>query len=593
MKCLPATREELTRLGWEWLDVILVTGDAYIDSSYIGTSVIGRVLADAGFRVGIIAQPDVNSKNDIARLGEPRLFWGVSGGSVDSMVANYTATKKKRRSDDYTPGGKNNRRPDRAVIAYSNLIRRYFKQTSPIVLGGIEASLRRVAHYDYWSDCLRKSVLFDAKADYLIYGMGEKAVLDLAQALDRREDPSGVRGLCYIAKERPANYVELPSYDEVAGDKQAFVEMFRLFYENTDPISARGLCQKQDTRYLVQNPPAFSLSSKELDAIHELGFTGEVHPSHARRGSVKALETIRFSLMTHRGCYGECNFCSISAHQGRTVQWRSEESIVNEARRMAKLLDFKGYILDVGGPTANMYGFECDRKLTEGACRDKRCVYPRVCKDLKIDHSRQTRLLTRLRKIPGIKRVFVASGIRHDLVLSDHQHGLPYMKELVGHHVSGQMKIAPEHTEDRVLKKMGKPSQQSLGDFANLFYDLTKKANKQQFLTYYLIAAHPGCTLDDMQALKAYTQGKLRMNPEQVQIFTPLPSTWSALMYYTEMDPVTGKHLFVEKNIARKEEQKNVLTAKPDRPRSSRPAVAARPRDLAKKKTGRSGPLRS
>ena len=593
MRFLPATREELKQLGWEKLDVILVTGDAYIDSSYIGTAVIGRVLAEAGFRVGMIAQPDLNSEQDITRLGEPRLFWGVSGGSVDSMVANYTATKRKRRSDDYTPGGENDRRPDRALIAYSNLIRRHFKHTSPIVLGGIEASLRRVAHYDYWSDSLRKSVLFDAKADYLIYGMGEKAVLDLARKLDRQEDPFGVRGLCYVAKESPADYLELPSYDEVAGDKQAFIEMFKLFYENTDPISAKGLCQKQDTRYLVQNPPTPSLSSKELDAIHERGYTGEVHPFHARQGAVKALETIRFSLMTHRGCYGECNFCSIAAHQGRTVQWRSEESIVNEARRMARLPDFKGSIHDVGGPTANMYGFECDKKLTEGACRDKRCVYPRVCKEMKVDHSRQIRLLTRLRKIPGIRRVFVASGVRYDLVLSDHKYGLSYMKELVGHHVSGQMKIAPEHTEDRVLKKMGKPSQQSLSDFANLFYDLTKKAKKQQFLTYYLIAAHPGCTLDDMQALRAYTQGKLRMTPEQVQIFTPLPSTWSALMYYTEMDPITGKRLFVEKSIVRKEEQKNILTTKPDRPRLARPAGAARSRGSAKKKSSRSGPLRS
>ena len=562
MRFLPTTREELERLGWEQLDVILVTGDSYIDSPYIGVAVIGRVLAAAGYKVGIIAQPDVTSGRNIMRLGEPRLFWGVSGGSVDSMVANYTATKRKRRSDDYTPGGINDRRPDRALIAYSNLVRRYFKQTRPIVLGGLEASLRRIAHYDYWSDSLRKSVLFDAKADFLIYGMGEKAAVDLARAFDRGEDPVSVRGLCYVAKEIPADCLELPSYQQVVCDKQVFIDMFRQFYENNDPISARGLCQRQDTRYLVQNPPAPSLSVDELDAIHELGFTGEVHPYHAGQGKVKALETIRFSLMTHRGCYGECNFCSITAHQGRTVQWRSEKSILREAVRMASQPDFKGYILDVGGPTANMYGFECEKKLTDGACRHKRCIYPRVCKDLKVDHSPQTRLLRQLRKIPGVKRVFVASGIRHDLVLADRSHGLDYMKELVGHHVSGQMKIAPEHTEDRVLKKMGKPSQQSLGEFVDLFYDLSKRANKQQFLTYYLIAAHPGCSLDDMQALKAFTQGKLRTNPEQVQIFTPLPSTWSALMYYTENDPITGKPLFVEKNITLKEEQKRVLTVK-------------------------------
>jgi uncharacterized radical SAM protein YgiQ len=593
MRFLPTTREELERLGWEQLDIILVTGDSYIDSPYIGVAVIGRVLAASGYKVGIIAQPDVNSERDITRLGEPRLFWGASGGSVDSMVANYTATKKKRHSDDYTPGGKNDRRPDRALIAYSNLIRHYFKQTRPIVLGGLEASLRRIAHYDYWSDSLRKSVLFDAKADFLIYGMGEKAIVDLARALDRGESSASIRGLCYVAKEKPIDYLELPSYRAVAGDKQVFIDMFRQFYENNDPISAKGLCQQQDTRYLVQNPPAHSLSVDDLDAIHALGFTGEVHPYHAGQGEVKALETIRFSIMTHRGCYGECNFCAITAHQGRTVQWRSEESILREAHRLANLPDFKGYILDVGGPTANMYGFECEKKLTDGACRHKRCIYPRVCKDLKVDHSHQTRLLSQLRKIPGVKRVFVASGIRHDLVLADRTHGLGYMKELVGHHVSGQMKIAPEHTEDRVLKKMGKPSQQSLSEFADLFYDLSKRANKQQFLTYYLIAAHPGCTLDDMQALKAYTRGKLRTNPEQVQIFTPLPSTWSALMYYTEIDPVTGKSLFVEKNMIGKEKQKHAITAKqgePPWPGRRNPKVA---RGETRRVPPRSRPARS
>jgi uncharacterized radical SAM protein YgiQ len=576
MKFLPTTPDELKQLGWDRLDIILVTGDAYIDSPFIGVAMIGRVLAEAGFRVGIIAQPDINSEKDITRLGEPRLFWGVSGGSIDSMVANYTATKRKRRSDDYTPGGKNERRPDRALIVYSNLIRRYFKQTRPLVLGGVEASMRRIAHYDYWSDSVRKSVLFDAKADFLIYGMGERAVVELAKALDRQDDPKSVRGLCYVATQPPTDCEELPSYDQVATDKPAFIEMFKRFYANNDPITASTLCQKQDTRYLVQNQPALPLSTKELDAAHELAFTGDVHPYYAKQGEVKALETIRFALMTHRGCYGECNFCSITVHQGRTVQWRSEESIVNEARRLASRPDFKGYVNDVGGPTANMYGFECDKKLTEGACLHKRCIYPRVCKELKVDHSRQTRLLTRLRKIPGIKKVFVASGVRQDLVLADQGHGLEYMKELVGHHVSGQMKIAPEHTEDSVLKKMGKPSQESLSGFVDLFYDLTQKANKQQFLTYYLIAAHPGCTLDDMQALKRYTGGKLRISPEQVQIFTPLPSTYSALMYYTGIDPFSGKRLFVEKDIARKEEQKNIVTEKPARPKPKRPVPADR-----------------
>ena len=559
MTFLPTTAKELKQLGWDKLDIILVTGDSYIDSPYIGTAVIGRVLADAGYRVGIIAQPDIKT-DDIARLGEPRLFWGVSGGSVDSMVANYTATKRKRKSDDYTPGGTNNRRPDRAAIAYSNLIRRHFKQTVPIVLGGVEASLRRIAHYDYWSDSIRKSILFDAKADYLVYGMGEKAIVELAASLGRGGDGSGVRGICFIAKEKPSGYIELPSYAEAAADKPTFIEMFKLFYQNNDPITAKGLVQKQDTRYLVQNPPPESLSTDEMDAIHELGFTNDVHPFYKRQGEVKALETIRFSLMTHRGCYGECNFCSITVHQGRTVQWRSEESIVDEARRLTGLPDFKGYIQDVGGPTGNMYGFECDKKLNQGSCAHKRCLFPKVCKDMKVDHSPQTKLLMRLRQVPGIKKVFVASGVRHDLVLADRKHGMPYMKELVAHHVSGQMKIAPEHTDETVLKKMGKPRSDSLEQFSDLFTELNKRANKRQFLTYYLIAAHPGCTLDSMQTLKDFTHKKLKISPEQVQIFTPLPSTYSALMYYTETDPITGKPLFVEKDIAAKEKQKAMVT---------------------------------
>ncbi len=559
---LPTTRRELKQLGWDRPDIILVTGDSYIDSPYIGVAVIGRVLTEAGFKVAVIAQPDVKAKGDIIRLGEPRLFWGVSGGSVDSMVANYTATKRKRRSDDFTPGGKNNRRPDRALIVYSNLIRRFFKQTVPIVLGGVEASLRRVAHYDFWSDSLRKSILFDAKADYLVYGMGETATVEIAHALRDEKEPTSVRGVCYIAAEPPKGFLELPSYDDVVADKDAFTKMFKAFYQNNDPISSTGLCQRQDNRYLIQNRPSESLGSSELDSIHDLPFSGEVHPFYARQGSVKALDTIRFSLTTHRGCYGECNFCSITAHQGRTVQWRSEESILAEAERMTQHPEFKGFIQDVGGPTANMYGFECEKKLSEGACSHRRCLTPRRCPEMKLNHNVQTELLTRLRKLPLVKKVFVASGLRYDMILDDRIHGRAYMKELVGHHVSGQMKIAPEHTEDAVLKKMGKPSSKSLEKFTDLFKDLSKKANKKQFLTYYLIAAHPGCTADDMQALKAFTHKKLKLNPEQVQIFTPLPSTYSALMYYTGADPFTGKELFVERDTVRKENQKRILTAK-------------------------------
>ena len=556
---LPTTRQELRQLGWPRLDVILVTGDSYVDSPFIGVAVVGRVLVDAGYRVGIVAQPDVHSDRDIARLGEPELFWGVTGGSIDSMVANYTATKKRKRSDDLTPGGRNDRRPDRAAIVYTNLIRRYFKPTRPIVLGGVEASLRRIAHYDFWSDKVRRSILFDAKADLLLYGMAEKTIVELAGRLRSGEAVEDLRGVCYAAQECKPGYLELPSYEEVVSDKQAFIDMFHAFYHNTDPLTAVGLCQKQDTRYLIQNPPALYLTQEELDAVHSMDFERAHHPYYERQGSVRALETIRFSIATHRGCYGECNFCSIAVHQGRTVRWRSERSILAEAQRLAQLPDFKGTIQDVGGPTANMYGFECQKKLRRGSCSDRRCVYPEVCPALKVDHSRQIALLAKIRRIKGVKNVFVASGVRHDLVLADKKHGRRYLREVVQHHVSGQMKVAPEHTEDHVLRRMGKPGIRLLLDFKNLFYRLTGAARKKQFLTYYLIAAHPGCTERDMRRLKRFASRELKINPEQVQIFTPTPSTYSSLMYTTEMDPWSGERIFVEKDPARKERQKNIV----------------------------------
>ncbi len=564
---LPTTRQEMGQLGWDRLDIILVSGDSYIDSPFIGAAVIGRVLQRAGYRVGIIAQPDIQSDRDIGRLGEPQLFWGVTGGSVDSMIANYTSLKKRRKSDDYTPGGVNDRRPDRAAIVYTNLIKQYFKNTRPIVLGGIEASLRRIAHYDFWSDRVRASILFDAKADYLLYGMAEGAVVELAAALGAGADVRAIRGLCYIAAENeivPAKsaYVELPAYETVVHDKAAFTAMFHAFYRNNDALTARGLYQKHGPRYLVHNPPALPLSQEELDAVYALDFERAQHPYYEQQGPVKALETIKFSIATHRGCYGECNFCAIAVHEGRTVQWRSAESVVAEARQLTAQADFKGYIMDVGGPTANMYGFECAVKLRRGACRDKRCLYPSVCPSLRVDHSHQLELLTRLRQIKGVKKVFVASGIRYDMLLGDHDYGDAYLREVVTHHVSGQMKIAPEHTGPAVLKAMGKPGTESLLQFKTLFDRATQEAGKDQFLTYYLIAAHPGCTEEDMRNLKRFAGQKLRMNPEQVQIFLPAPSTYSSLMYHTGLDPFSGKPLFVEKDPLRKELQKEVVTGK-------------------------------
>ena len=559
---LPTTAEEVKNLGWDALDVILVTGDSYLDSPYAGIAVIGKLLLHAGFRVGVIAQPDPASDQDICRLGEPRLFWGVTAGCVDSMVANYTALKKKRRSDDYTPGGINDRRPDRASMVYANIIRRAFKHTVPIVLGGIEASLRRIAHYDFWTDRVRRSLLFDAKADYLLYGMAEKSVLELASRLAAGQSVTNLRGLCYISKEKPAGHIELPSFETAAASKDAFIDMFHVFYQNNDPLTAKGLVQAHGERFLVQNPPQTHLSQAELDQVYALDYERAQHPFYERQGSVKALDTIRFSIPTHRGCYGECNFCAIAVHEGRTVSWRSQESILAEAQEMTRHPQFKGYIFDVGGPTANMYGYECAKKLSRGSCRKKRCLTPEICPLMKADHSPQLSLLRKIRRIQGVKKVFVASGIRTDLLLSDQACGMEYLGEVVTHHVSGQMKIAPEHTETHVLDLMGKPGQASLLDFREKFNRLSQKAGKEQFLTYYLIAAHPGCSERDMQNLKHFTSQKLKINPEQVQIFTPTPSTYSSLMYYTEMDPFTRQPIFVEKDPVRKERQKSIVVQK-------------------------------
>lgn len=564
---LPTTPQELAKLGWDRPDIILVTGDSYIDSPFIGSALIGKVLSRAGYRVAIIAQPDIHSDTDICRLGEPRLFWGVTAGSVDSMVANYTSLKKKRKSDDYTPGGVNNRRPDQASIVYTNLIKQYFKHTRPIVLGGIEASLRRVAHYDFWTDRIRPSILFDAKADYLLYGMAEKAILELATALKNGTEVRDIRGLCYIAGAeesagKRAGYLALPPFEAVEKDANALTDMFHTFYQNNDALSAKGLYQQTGNRYLIQNPPPMPFSQKEMDEIYELDFERAQHPYYQKQGAVKALETIRFSIQSHRGCYGECNFCAIAMHEGRTVQWRSPESILAEARILAGYPDFKGYIQDIGGPTANMYGFECEKKLKEGACADKRCLYPQVCPSLRVNYHKQLEMLKKVRTVTGIKKVFAASGIRYDLLLADRQYGEQYLKELVQHHISGQMKVAPEHTQATVLNKMGKPGISGLLRFKELFDRMNKKFGKEQFLTYYLIAAHPGCTRSDMQKLRQFTRDNLKMNPEQVQIFLPAPSTYSSLMYCTGLDPFTKKPLFVEKDPKNKEQQKNIAVAK-------------------------------
>ncbi|MBZ4682600.1 MAG: YgiQ family radical protein [Fusobacteriales bacterium] len=557
----PTTKKELEILNWNQLDIILISGDTYIDSSYNGSAVIGKYLISQGYKVGIIAQPDINSDKDITRLGVPRLYFGVSSGCVDSMVANYTATKKKRQNDDFTPGGINNKRPDRAVIKYVNLIQRYFKNENkrPILIGGIEASLRRIVHYDFWSNSLRKSILFNSKADYLIYGMGEKPVLEFTKAIENKTSPNNIRGLCYISNEPKDDYIELPSFEECKKDKYKFIDAFNKFYLNNDPLTAKGLYQKHDDRYLIQNPPAYHLTTEEIDFVYDLKYEKDVHPFYKKDGTVRALDTIKNSVTTHRGCYGECNFCAIAVHQGRTIIQRSEKSILKEIESIASEKGFKGYISDIGGPTANMYGIECEKKIKLGSCSDKRCMYPNTCKSLKPSHKKYNSLLTKARKIKNIKKIFIASGIRYDLILSDKNFGDNFLENLIEYHISGQLKIAPEHSEDNILNKMGKQGKNVLVEFKNRFYELNKKYNKKQFLTYYLIAAHPGCDENEMKKLKNFASKELRINPEQVQIFTPTPSTYSTLMYYTEIDPFTGKKIFVEKNIDKKYKQKNIL----------------------------------
>ena len=557
---LPTTLEEMTKLGWSQADIILVSGDSYIDSPFIGTALIGKLLLSQGYKVAIIAQPDINSEKDITRLGEPALFWGVSAGCIDSMVANKTASLKKRQKDDFTPGGINNRRPDRAVIVYSNLIRRFFKNTSPIVLGGIEASLRRLPHYDCWSNKVRRSILFDAKADYLLYGMAERSVVELADALKEKKDIKEIRGLCYISNECVSDALILVPFEDIMMEKKLFTDFFLTFFNNCEPKTAKKLCQQHGNRFLIHNPPAEYLSTEELDKIFELGFERDLHPYYAKYGKVRALDTIRFSITTHRGCFGQCNFCAIAIHQGRIIRSRSESSILKEVKTIQTHKKFKGIINDVGGPTANMYATTCSKMSHGDTCKNKRCLYPEPCLNLNLCHNKHMNLLEKINNIPGVKKVFVASGIRYDMLLADKKNGRKYLVNLLKNsHISGQMKIAPEHSVKNILDLMGKPDVSSLLEFKKLFDSITKKYNIKNFLTYYIIAAHPGCTKNDMIQLKHFLKKQLKHIPEQVQIFTPTPSTISTLMYYTQSNPFENQKIFVEKQLNQCEQQKKIL----------------------------------
>ena len=558
---LPISMEEVKSLGWDYIDVILVTGDAYIDSPFSGTAVIGKYLLKHGFRTAVISQPEIDSDKDITVFGEPRLFWGISAGCVDSMVANYTATGKPRKMCDFTPNGINNKRPDRASIVYTGLIRRFFKNTKPIVLGGIEASLRRIAHYDFKTDKVRRSILFDAKADYIIYGMGEVPVLEFARALQNNEDVKNIKGLCYISKELCDDALILPSFDEASTDKNKFHQMFKIFSDNSEAQSAKKLAQKTGDRYLIQNPPAY-YDDEILDEVSDISFERAVHPKI--NGQVKALETIKTSVISHRGCFGGCSFCAIAVHQGRRVISRSISSIIKEVESITQMKGFNGIISDLGGPTGNMYMMKCKKMEKLGACTHKSCLYPNVCASMNIDHKPILNLLEKVGSIKGVKKVFATSGIRADLAVNDKLNGQNYIAEIAKNHVSGQLKMAPESADSKVLKAMKKPDNKSFLEFCRIYKEYSKKFHKNQFISCYFIAAHPGENEKEAQNTHNFIEKYLDFSPEQVQIFTPTPSTWATCAYYTGLDE-DGNKIYVEKQLSKKEKYKSIIMGKSEK----------------------------
>ena len=552
---LPISIQEVEKLGWDYIDVILISGDAYIDSPFSGIAVVGKYLLKHGFRVAVISQPDIDCDKDITMFGEPRLFWGISAGCVDSMVANYTSSGKPRKQCDFTPNGINNKRPDRASIVYTTLIRRYFKNTKPIVLGGIEASLRRIAHYDFKTDKVRRSILFDAKADYIIYGMGEVPVLELAKALDNNESVENIKGLCFISKDKVSNAVEMPSFEEVYTDKRAFYNMFKIFYNNSEAVSGKRLMQKTGDRYLIQNPPAY-YDDNILDEVSDIEYERAVHPQI--KGKVKAIDTIKTSIISHRGCFGGCSFCAIAVHQGRRVVSRSVASIEKEVKSMASKKWFSGTITDIGGPTGNMYMMKCKKMEKLGACTHKHCLYPEVCNGMNTDHAPLLNMLESIRNIKGVKNLFATSGIRADLAVNDKENGKRYISEIAKNYVSGQLKMAPESADLKVLKAMKKPDNSSFLEFCSLYKDYSKKYNKNQYISCYFIAAHPAESEKEAYSTRKFIEKNLDFNPEQVQIFTPTPSTWATCAYYTGLDE-DGNNIYVEKSLSKKEKYKSII----------------------------------
>jgi len=553
--------EEVQELGIQQLDFIYVTGDAYVDHPSFGHAIITRVLQAHGYSVGIIAQPDWRKEDSITVLGTPRLGFLVSSGNMDSMVNHYYVSKKRRETDAYTPGGVIGKRPDHATVVYSNLIRRTYKNI-PIIIGGIEASLRRMAHYDYWSDSLKHSILLDSQADIISYGMGEKSIIEIADALNSGiavKDLSFIAGTVYKTKDISSlyDYELLPSYNEMLADKILYAKSFRLQHENTDAFNGKTLVEPYPNGiYVVQNIPQKPLSTQEMDDIYALPYQRTYHPSYESQGGVPAIFEIKFSLISNRGCFGGCNFCALTFHQGRTVQVRSHESIIAEAKLIVQEKDFKGYIHDVGGPTANFRQPSCQKQLRDGVCKHRQCLWPKPCPNLEVDHSDYLALLRKIRALPRVKKVFVRSGIRFDYLMLEKED--TFFKELVEHHISGQLKVAPEHICDVVLSKMGKPENTVYEAFIKKYQKVNQKLGKNQFLVPYLMSSHPGSTLKEAVALAEYLRD-IGSVPEQVQDFYPTPSTMSTVMYYTEVDPVTMKSVYVCKNPHEKAMQRALI----------------------------------
>lgn len=562
-KFLPISKKDFADRNIDQLDFVFISGDAYVDHPSFGTSVIARMLEDEGFTVGIIAQPDWSSAEDFRRLGKPKLGFLINSGNIDSMVNHYTAAKKKRSDDLYSPGGKSGFRPDRAVIVYSNRAREAYKDV-PIILGGIEASLRRFAHYDYWDDKVRRSILLDSKADLVVYGMGEKTIIEIANLLKYGmpiSKISDIRGTVHVSKEihNLKNFIEVPSFEEVSKDKKAYAESFKLESYEQDGIRGKTLIQRHGDRYVVQNPPQIPLTQEEMDRVYNLPYARTYHPIYESQGGIPAINEVKFSIISHRGCFGSCSFCALTFHQGRTIQNRSQDSIIKETEEIIKDKDFKGYIHDVGGPTANFRHKSCKIQEKSGVCKTKQCMHPAPCKNLIVSHSEYLSLLRKLRKLPGVKKVFIRSGIRYDYLIYDKNE--EFFEELCKFHISGQLKVAPEHVSDKVLAQMGKPKREVYDKFLNKYYSINRKLNKNQFLVPYLMSSHPGSDLKASIELALYIKD-MGYIPEQVQDFYPTPGSLSTTIYYTGINPFTGEEVYVPKTQREKNMQRALLQYK-------------------------------